>query len=162
MAPLLEGVHVDRLLQPRIIGHDVGVGLDPHGGLALGLHGDVPDRQADQPLAHLLGELGPVDDGGLVGVMGLQQHLAEHRLVLLRADPERGRIAAPAGRGVGKGVGQGHGWSLVRRERGRQAAALRRSFRKSKNSTPSLRRRFIMSGLRTISLTIAPIFRGRK
>ena len=44
---------------------------------------------------------------------------------------------------------------------GNQAASFRRR-RKSKNSTPSRRRRFIMSKSRTISPTIAPILRGRK
>ena len=43
-----------------------------------------------------------------------------------------------------------------------QLAISLRSRRKWKNSTPSRRRRFIMSKSRIISLTIAPIFRGRK
>ena len=47
----------------------------------------------------------------------------------------------------------------VRRD---QAASLRRALRNSKNSAPSRRRRFIMSGLRTISPTIEPILLGRR
>ena len=43
-----------------------------------------------------------------------------------------------------------------------QSAASRRSFRNWKNSTPSRRRRFIICGERTISLTIAAIFGARK
>ena len=43
-----------------------------------------------------------------------------------------------------------------------QAATSRRSRRKRKNSTPSRRRRFIISGLRTISPTMEAIFGARK
>ena len=43
-----------------------------------------------------------------------------------------------------------------------QAATSRRSRRKRKNSMPSRRRRFIISGLRTISPTIDAIFGARK
>jgi hypothetical protein len=43
-----------------------------------------------------------------------------------------------------------------------QCAISRRSRRKRKNSTPSRRRRFIMSGLSIISPTIAAILLGRK
>ena len=45
---------------------------------------------------------------------------------------------------------------------GGQAATSRRSRRKRKNSTPSRKRRFIISGLRTISPTMAAIFGARK
>ena len=43
-----------------------------------------------------------------------------------------------------------------------QAASSRRSRRKRKNSSPSLKRRFIISGLRTISPTMAAIFGAQK
>ena len=43
-----------------------------------------------------------------------------------------------------------------------QCAGSRRSRRKAKNSTPSRSRRTIISGLRTISATIAAIFGARK
>ena len=43
-----------------------------------------------------------------------------------------------------------------------QCAVSRRSRRKLKNSMPSRSRRFIMSGLRTISPTMAAIFGRRK
>jgi len=43
-----------------------------------------------------------------------------------------------------------------------QCAISLRSRRKRKNSSPSLRRRFIISGLNAISLTIAAILLGRK
>jgi len=43
-----------------------------------------------------------------------------------------------------------------------QRATSRRSLRKRKNSTPSRRRRFIISGLRTISPTMEAIFGARK
>ena len=43
-----------------------------------------------------------------------------------------------------------------------QCATSRRSRRKWKNSTPSRRRRFIISGLRTISFTMEAIFGARK
>ena len=45
---------------------------------------------------------------------------------------------------------------------GRQSETSRRSLRKRKNSTPSCKRRFIISGLRTISPTIAAILGTRK
>jgi hypothetical protein len=43
-----------------------------------------------------------------------------------------------------------------------QTETSRRSLRKRKNSTPSCKRRFIISGLRTISPTIAAILGTRK
>jgi hypothetical protein len=43
-----------------------------------------------------------------------------------------------------------------------QCAGSRRSRKKRKNSTPSRRRRFITSGLLTISPTIEAILLGRK
>ena len=43
-----------------------------------------------------------------------------------------------------------------------QCAIPLRSRRKAKNSTPSRRRRFIISGLMTISETMDPIFDARK
>ena len=45
---------------------------------------------------------------------------------------------------------------------GRQSETSRRSLRKRKNSTPSRKRRFIISGLRTISPTIAAILGTQK
>ena len=64
------------------------------------------------------------------------------------ADPD-GPAAATAG-------------SAAELSRAPRQAASRRSRRKRKNSTPSRRRRFIISGLRTISPTMAAILGARK
>ena len=52
VAPLLEGVELDRLAQQGI-GSDRGVGGDIEPRSPLGLHRDVPDRQGHQAIARL-------------------------------------------------------------------------------------------------------------
>lgn len=54
------------------------------------------------------------------------------------------------------------GAEIIRRDDQLFQAWLRRARRKWKNSTPSRSRRFIISGLATISATIEAIFEGRK
>jgi hypothetical protein len=80
----LEPVQIDRLAQQRI-GDRVAIAQHAQLRLALGLHGDVPDRQADEAVARLVVELGPIDDRGLIGIEGVEQHPAEHGLVPVAA-----------------------------------------------------------------------------
>jgi hypothetical protein len=65
-----------------------------HGGEAqarpsLGVHGDVPDRQGDEPVTRLGLEDRPIDDRWSVGIMGVEQHAAEGPLMRLAAENDR-------------------------------------------------------------------------
>src|SRR6202040_3246744 len=61
--------------------------------LPLGLHRDIPDRQADEPFASLRIEHRPFDDRWLVRVVRIEQHTTKGRLVRLAADVDRPRFA---------------------------------------------------------------------
>ena len=93
MAAFFEPVELDRLAQQRVR-HLFGITQDPQPGLALGLHGDVPDRQADQPIAGGGFQRRPVDDRRLVTVMGVEQHPAKRGLVRLAARNDRIRAGS--------------------------------------------------------------------
>src|ERR1700733_1443617 len=92
LAKNLETVDLDRFPQQRVFdGH--GIAEHPQAGVALGLHRDVPDRQADEPVARLGLEARPIDDRWSVGVVGLDQHSAEGPLVTLAAENDRPSFA---------------------------------------------------------------------
>ncbi len=99
MAAFFEPVELDRLAQQRV-GHLFGIAQHPQPGLAFGLHGDVPDRQADKAIAGVGFERRPVDDRRLVAVMGVEQHPAKRGLVRLAARKDRiraGRLPFTSG-----------------------------------------------------------------
>ena len=90
MTPLLEAIQLHGFPQQRI-GNAFGVGAHIQSGLVLGLHRDVPDRQACDALLRLRVELRPVDDGRLVGIERVEQRTAEQNLVRLAAIADRAR-----------------------------------------------------------------------
>ena len=97
--PLLEAVELDRLAQQRVR-HRLGVAQHPQTGFPFGLHRDIPDRQADQTIARLGVERGPVDDRGTIGIVGVEQHPAKRPLVRFAAGNDRagfGRSPNPGG-----------------------------------------------------------------
>ncbi|MNS60132.1 hypothetical protein D3C72_931130 [compost metagenome] len=94
VARLLVGIHLQRAAQQRVA-HGAGVAVHADGRTALGLHGDVPDRQRGHAAQRIGRQHRPVDHGRFVGVVGLEQHVAEHAQMLGRADAE------PVRQGIG-------------------------------------------------------------
>ena len=103
MAALLEAVQLDRLAQQRIW-DAFGIGADIHARLVLGLHRDVPDRQAGDALFGFRIQLGPVQHRRAIGIEGVEQRLAEQALVFVRAEADR-TVARP-GAGIAGKVGR--------------------------------------------------------
>jgi len=54
--------------------------------LAFGLNGNIPHRQADEPLPGVIVEIWPVDDRRPIRIESLQERPAEQHLVRLAAD----------------------------------------------------------------------------
>src|SRR6516164_6142516 len=84
VSSFLKAIELDCLPQQRI-GDRFRIAQNAQTGLALGLHSDVPNRQADEAAARFGLELGPIDDRRLVGIVRVQQHMAKGRLVRLTA-----------------------------------------------------------------------------
>ena len=74
----------------------------------------------------------------------------------------RGGEDAAAVRRLDRAVDFSSGAEIIRRDDQSLQAMSRRVRRKRKNSTPSRRRRFIISGLAIISATMEAILEGRK
>ena len=106
MPALLERIQRNCLPKERIP-DEIGIALDAQPCAALGLHRNVPDRQADQPVAGILGQLGPIDDGRLVGIERIEKHSAKQRLMRFTADSNLARwIASPAAGGQVRGFNE--------------------------------------------------------
>jgi len=88
VAALLEAIELDRAPQQRIIDR-FGIAQHAQARLAFGLHGDVPDWEANQPVARVGIEHRPLDDRRFVGVVRVEQHTAKRRLVRLAAWSDR-------------------------------------------------------------------------
>ncbi len=163
----------------------------PGGAVSLELRGDFlrdlpPQRRAYGDLGAVAGEIvaqsaAAVDQAG--DLRALRQRIAvdqDHMQPDAQArQPPRARDGIGRGRRADhQARGTQHAVSVRRLDSGVdlfaqaeivrrydqmvQCASSRRSRRKAKNSTPSRRRRTIISGLRTISATIAAIFGARK
>ena len=89
---LLETVDFDCFPQQRV-GNNVGVAQHPQTCVAFGLHRDIPDRQADQSIARLRVESGPIDNRRSVWIVRVEQHAAEGSLVRLAAENDRTAFA---------------------------------------------------------------------
>ena len=134
--------------EPSHVGAKAPVAVDEVGD-ALGRQSRPPlDQHEVQADAQSSEAVGAPDR---VGGYGFRHHQA------------RGGEDAVAMRRLDRLVDLGREAEIVGRDdEALQAATSRRSRRKRRNSRPSRRRRFIISGLRTISPTMAAIFGARK
>ena len=88
----LETLDLDRPPQQWVF-DSLGIAKHPQACVAFSLHCDVPDRQADEPVARLGLEDRPIDSRWSVGVVGVDQHAAEGPLVPLATKNDRPSFA---------------------------------------------------------------------
>src|SRR5262245_17098415 len=143
MPALLERIHLDGFLEQWIC-DPRGIGRDVEPGASLRLHRNIPDGQAGEAVARLSFELRPIQDGGTIRIVRIEQHPAEQIEMFVATKPHRstGRPGRRGGPKAGNGGWAIHGVELlfgsalrVRSEWYRRLVF--RSRRKRRNCRPS-------------------------